>query len=321
MRVAIIDLGTNTCRLFLAEVEKAGDESAAPRVRVVEREATVVRLGKGVDEEKRLAPDAVERTLACLRTYAQRLPAFAPQRTLLIATSALRDAADGAEFLARVRAEIGLPSRVLSGVEEAGLSFAGGTVGLVGQVDDPLVLIDIGGGSTEFACGLPGSPPETVFSCDIGAVRLTERFIAHDPPLAEERAAVEEYAVEVINAALPDRWRRSVKLGIGVAGTFTTIVAAKLGFSVYDPQLVHGYLLTRADLEEAAQRFASLTSAERGRLPGLQAGREDVIVAGTLIAIAACRCFGLAAIRCSESDLLEGAARALAAGTLESLAP
>ncbi|MEZ5126235.1 MAG: Ppx/GppA family phosphatase [Thermoleophilia bacterium] len=311
MKVAIVDLGTNTCRLFLATV------AGASEVRAHVRQTTVVRLGEGVDEDRRLRPAAIERTRACLAGYAAELRRFSPERRLLIATSVLRDARDGAAFLAAVEREYGMPSRVLRGEEEAALAFRGGTAELAAtSASGKLVLIDIGGGSTEFAIGAPGGAPSFVRSLDVGAVRLTERFIRHDPPLPGELTALSDFVAGTIAGNVPAAVRNGVAAAVGVAGTYTTLVAHKLALTVYQPELVHGHVLTLADIEASLARFVGLTHAQRARLAGIQAGREDVIIAGAVIAREACRAFSLDAVRCSEADLLEGAALALAEGSL-----
>ena len=314
MRVAIVDLGTNTCRLFVAQVDDA--RGATPqRVVTLERVTTVVRLGQDVDSSRRLAPEAVTRTRACLEHYVARIRDFAPERRLLIATSVLRDAADGRAFLRDVRRDFGLASRVLAGQEEAELSFRGGTAGL-DPAAGPVVLVDIGGGSTEFAAGVPGGGPDVVRSFDIGVVRLTERFLRHDPPEPAELDALVGLVRGAIVDGVPNEVRDSARLMVGVAGTYTTLVAHKLHLRAYSSELVHGHVLSLADVDAAVTLFASLTNEERGRLTGIQPGREDVILAGTLIAREACLAFGLDAVRVSEADILEGAARALARGSL-----
>ncbi len=324
MKVAVVDLGTNTCRLFLAEV----DEVAA--VRPTARVTTVVRLGQGVDRTGRLHPDAVARTRACIAGYAPRLEAYGPARRLLVATSVLRDAADGREFLEALERDFALPWRVVSGEEEGALAFRGGTswlaapAGVPGAgsgggsdaVPDPLLLVDIGGGSTEFAIGLAGRAPAFVRSLDVGVVRLTERFFGADPPTTTEVAALSGHVAAAVARGVPADLRAAVGGAVGVAGTYTTLVAHKLGMREYDAQLVQGHVLTLADIEAAVALFARFTSAERGRLPGIQPGREDVILAGALIAREACAAFGLDAVCVSEADILEGAALALAEGAL-----
>ena len=309
MKVAIVDLGTNTCRLFLADVTDG-------RVAQAARVTTVVRLGQGVDETGRLHADAVARTHACLAGYAPRLEAYGPARRLLVATSVVRDALDGKQFLKAMRYEFGLPWRILSGEEEGTLAFRGGTSWLDDRAPDPLLLVDIGGGSTEFAVGSAGEPPAFVRSLDVGVVRLTERFFHADPPPAAEIAALAGHVAAAIEGGVPADLRAAVRGAVGVAGTYTTLVANKLGMTEYDARLVQGHVLSLADIDGAIARFAAMTSAERGRLPGIQPGREDVILAGALIAREACRAFGLDAVSVSEADLLEGAALALADGSL-----
>lgn len=321
MKVAIVDLGTNTCRLFLADV-------TAGRVEQAERLTTVVRLGQAVDSTGRLHEDAVERTHACLAGYAPRLEAYGPARRLLIATSVLRDARDGRQFLKAMRYEFALPWRVLSGEEEGALAFRGGTSWLRagagpatrpradGPPPGPLLLVDIGGGSTEFAVGFAGDTPAFVRSLDVGVVRLTERFFHSDPPPPAEIAALVGHVATAIAAGVPPDLRAAVRFSVGVAGTYTTLVATKLGMREYDARLVQGHTLTLDDIDAAIARFSGMSSVERGRLPGIQPGREDVILAGALIARAACAAFGLDSVRVSEADLLEGAALALAEGSL-----
>jgi exopolyphosphatase/guanosine-5'-triphosphate,3'-diphosphate pyrophosphatase len=309
MRVAVVDLGTNTCRLFLADVTHGAVQQDA-------RVTTVVRLGQGVDKTGRLHEDAVERTHACLGGYAPRIRDFGPERSLLIATSVLRDARDGRQFLKAMRYEFGLRWCILSGEEEGALAFRGGTSWLERPAPDPLLLVDIGGGSTEFAVGSAGERPAFVRSLDVGVVRLTERFFHADPPPAAETAALADHVAAAIEAGVPGEHRAAVRGAVGVAGTYTTLVANKLGMSVYDASLVQGHVLSRGDIEAAVGRFSAMTSAERGRLPGIQPGREDVILAGALIAREALGAFSLDAVSVSEADLLEGAALALADGSL-----
>jgi exopolyphosphatase/guanosine-5'-triphosphate,3'-diphosphate pyrophosphatase len=319
VKVAVVDLGTNTCRLFQARVEDG-------RVLQDARVTTVVRLGQGVDKTGQLHPDAVARTHACLAGYAPRVEAYGPARRLLVATSVLRDARDGRQFLRAVVAnDFGLPWRVLRGEEEAALAFRGGTSWLAGgggeaagrdPAPDPILLVDIGGGSTEFAIGTAGVPPAFVRSLDVGVVRLTERFFHADPPPPTEVAALAGCVAAAVEEAVPADLRSAVRGMVGVAGTYTTLVANKLGMTEYDAALVQGHVLSRADIDDAVTRFAALTSAERGRLPGIQPGREDVILAGALIAREACRAFGLDAVSVSEADILEGSALALADGSL-----
>jgi exopolyphosphatase/guanosine-5'-triphosphate,3'-diphosphate pyrophosphatase len=310
VRVAVVDLGTNTCRLLLTEVGAGGVVATAARL------TTVVRLGQGVDRDRRLEPSAVARTRACLAAYVPRLEAFYPARRLLVATSVLRDAADGRVFLGALLQDFALPSRVLAGEEEAALAFRGGATVLAGAASRPLVLTDIGGGSTEIAVGVAGARPDFVRSLDVGVVRLTERFLHHDPPLADELDRLVAFVAGAIADGVPATVRGAACGAVGVAGTYTTLVAHKLGLHEYRSEVVHGHVLTLADIDAAIAELAGLTNEQRGRLPGIEKGREDVILAGALIAREACRAFGLAEVCCSEADILEGAALALAEGSL-----
>ena len=180
-----------------------------------------------------------------------------------------------------------------------------------------MALVDIGGGSTEFCVGVPGRAPDFVRSLDIGAVRVTERFFLDDPPPRRRaRPGRRRSSREAIAAGVPPASRAAASRLIGVAGTYLTLAAHKLELRVYRRELVHGHDLTLADIDQAIALFAQLTSAERGLRPGIQKGREDVILAGAMIAAAACRAFGLASVTCSEADILEGSALALADGSL-----
>jgi len=327
MKLAAVDLGTNTCRLLLAEV---GDGAIVCRD---VRETAVVRLGQGVDRTGRLDGEAAARTRRRLADYAARVDAYGPDRRLLVATSVLRDAADGDAFLAAVERDLGLPYRVVGGEEEGRLAFRGATAWLDRASTAPpdlsaadVAVVDIGGGSTEFAVGDPGRPPRFVRSLDMGVVRVTERFFADDPPtIAQWRAAV-DFVDGLLKVGLPADVRAgatatagavAVALAValvGVAGTFTTLVAHELGLRVYDAALVHGRTLTVAQIDAAIDLFRALNSAERGQLAGIQKGREDVILAGALIARAVCRAFGVEAAVVSEDDILEGIALWLADG-------
>ena len=326
MKVAVIDLGTNSVRLLLAAVEDG-------RVHDAVRLTTVTRLGAGVDRRRRIDPAAAARTRSCLAGYAAQVADYAPAARLLVATSALRDAADGRAFLDDLESEFELPTTILSGEREAALSYAGALSGR--DAGEPpgagspsrrpdaghpalrpaTVVVDIGGGSLELAVGAPPeATPSFVCSLDVGVVRLTERFFAADPPDEAQWCAAEAFVEAALAAAVPAEVRAVVGRGIGLAGTFTTVVANKLALRTYDRALVHGHELTVADLDAALRASRWLTSAERGRLPGIQPGREDVILAGVLLAREVCGLFGLAAVRVSEADLLDGVALWLARG-------
>jgi len=306
VRVAVVDLGTNTCRLLLAEV---GAGRCGP-VRQELRSTRVVRLGRGVDEHRRLAPEAVERTRECLAGYAARIEEYGPQAHVLIATSALRDAADGEDFLERARIDFGLPWRILSGREEAATMFRGASCGVV-RPSGTLLAVDSGGGSTELVVGASAEPSFDT-SLDVGAVRLTERFFQHDPPTEGEWAAAVRHVRGLLRAGVPSEVRRGVDDVVGVAGTVATLVALKLGLRDYRPEVVDGQPLHLGEIERAITLFRVLTSGQRYHLPGMQPGREDVILGGALIAREVCLAFGAPGMVYSESDILEGAALACA---------
>jgi len=310
VRVAVIDLGTNTCRLLLAEVERGRVAATHQRL------TTVVRLGEGVDARKRLSAVAKTRTRRCLSEYVALIEAYAPQRRLLTATSALRDAADGLEFLSAVEAELAVPWRVVSGDREGRLTFRG-AIAAATELRGTVVVVDIGGGSTELCVGQAGvdaGEPTFLRSLDVGAVRLTERFFSHDPPRASEWRAAVDLTRRVLRQQFPLAVRETVCAGIGVAGTITTLVAHELGLREYRREAVDGRMLSLASIRASIARFRPLSSAQRGLLPGIQPGREDVILAGALIAREVCALFGLAGLRCTEADIIEGTALELAAG-------
>jgi exopolyphosphatase / guanosine-5'-triphosphate,3'-diphosphate pyrophosphatase len=308
MRLAVVDLGTNTCRLLLAEVA----DGAIRRTDL--RRTEVVRLGEGVDRNGRLSPAAVERTLRRLSEYATLIEGYAPERRLLIATSALRDAQDGTRFLELVERELALPWRLIGGQEEAALAFRGAVASLP-RLRGRLLVFDIGGGSTELAIGrtTAGAVPVPDFSrsLDIGAVRLTERFFASDPPTPGQWRQAADHTREALRQVIPEEMR-VVDRGIGVAGTITTLVANRLGLREYRTDLVHGLDLNLDTIEAQVRSFRALTSSERALQPGVEPGREDVILAGALIAREVCRLFGLSGVLSSEADIIEGAALALA---------
>jgi len=304
VKVAVVDLGTNTCRLLLADVVDGRLAS------VTARETEVVRLGQGVDGRGRLAPAAVDRTLACLARYTAAAAAYRPERSLLFATSALRDAADGEDFLRRAETLYGWPWEVIEGDLEGRLAFSGAVAGLARPVTERLLVVDIGGGSTELIVG-DGTTGEAaaVRSVDIGAVRLTERCFADDPPTEAQWAAASALVASALAAASAEvvAAAGAPAVGIGVAGTFTTLVACVLELREWRRELVDGHELSREAMLGAIAYFRQLTSAQRAELPGIRRGREDVIPAGALIAAEACRAFGLDALRVSTSGILEGA--------------
>lgn len=301
MRVGVIDIGTNTVRLLVADV-------SGEAVTDVERSITFARLGEGVDRDRVLADAPIARTLDAIATYAERWRAHGCEVTRAIATSAVRDAANRDAFVARARAEAGVVVEVISGDEEAALSFAGATVGFPAG---PVTVLDIGGGSTEIVHGMHGHVTAAT-SLDIGAVRLTERHITHDPPTDAEIAAVRADARTAI-ATAPRAPEGSAF--VGLAGTITTLTVLALGLPAYDRARVHH---ARLSLEQVGAQFARLrvmTSSERATLPSMP-GREDVILAGAIIFEEVMKISGFEVCTVSESDILDGTA--IRAGAQES---
>ena len=281
MRVATIDIGTNSVLLLVAERR---DGAVVP---VIER-ATITRLGRGVDRTRAFDPAAVEATLACLGEYAEEIRRAGAERVDVVGTSAMRDARGGEDFRDRAAALLGVSPRVISGDEEAALTFAGALSGL--EIEGPALVFDLGGGSTELIRGVVRAGSATLasaLSIDVGSVRLTERCLASDPPLPEEIAAVRRTTRALLDAALVTL----VTLGapepaaqlVGVAGTVTTLAAYALGVAPYDPTRVHGARITAEIIARSARELAALTLAQRRAIPTIEPKRADVIVAGAVI--------------------------------------
>jgi len=290
---AAIDCGTNMSRLLISG---PGGE--------VDRRLEFTRLGEGVDETGRLTSEAMRRTAEVLASYRNLMESHGVTRFRAIATSAARDAANVHEFQLLASAALGQRIDVIDGSEEAGLSFAGATAGRPEAQE--MLVVDIGGGSTEMAFGRPGSDPLAI-SMDIGAVRVTERFLTSDPPSAEELSQ----AVSVVRLHLQEaRMLHPELLGaralIGVAGTFTTMAAVEIGLVEYDRERVHGFRLDRAAAEDVFRTLATEPLADRRHNPGLAPERADIIVGGCVIAVGIMREFDLGGCEVSERDLLDG---------------
>jgi len=294
-RVAAVDLGTNSTRLLVADVD--GD-----RLEEVTRRLTITRLGEGVDERRRLLPVPIARVRNCLAEYRRELEALAAERTLCIATSSARDADNGEAFLGEIEWSYGFTTRLLTGTEEAAMMIRGVTAGRP-PLDDVLV-VDIGGGSTELVVAAEG---EVAFatSLDIGCVRVTERFLSSDPPSRPELAAASGY----VRSLLP---RLEAGSAIGVAGTVTTLATLDLGDAEYDADRTHGHRLSLASVEELLERLAAMTTEERVAGLGIEPGRASVIVAGVIVLREMLTIYGLSEIEVSERDVLHGAAFAAA---------
>jgi len=291
-RVAAVDLGTNSTRLLVADVD-------GERLEEVERLLTITRLGEGVDERRRLLPVPIARVRNTLADYRRELEGLGATRTLAIGTSAIRDAENGEAFLGEIEWSYGFTTRLLDGREEAAMMLRGVAAGRAGTLEDAL-LVDIGGGSTELVISADGKPAESV-SLDVGCVRLTERFLASDPPTPEELAA----AATHVRTVLPVRPARSA---IGVAGTVTTLATLDLGLDEYDPERTHGHQIPRDTVDRQLDRLAGMTLEERLRVPGIEPGRAPVIVAGLVILREILDAFDLDEVEVSERDILHGAA-------------
>ncbi|MBI5105023.1 MAG: Ppx/GppA family phosphatase [Solirubrobacterales bacterium] len=301
MRVGVVDIGTNSTRLLIADVGDGGQ--------VVERDrrSTVTRLGQGVDRTAELAPEAVARVMATLESYRSAMDADGVEATTAVLTSAVRDARNGEAFLREVRERFGLEAATLSGAEEARMTFLGATSGRP-PGDGPVVVIDIGGGSTELVVGVPGGAVEAFASTQVGVVRQSERHVFHDPPEPEELQALAHEAREVLATALPEGVPESVRAGIAVAGTATSCAAMVQELEPYDPARVHGFRLLRAECERLLARLAAMPLERRRRVPGLHPDRAPTIVAGVVVLLEVLRRFDLQEVEVSEHDILRGAA-------------
>jgi exopolyphosphatase / guanosine-5'-triphosphate,3'-diphosphate pyrophosphatase len=305
MRVAVVDIGTNSTRLLIADVN---DE----RVTEIERRTTVTRLGQGVDHSGTLHPEAIERVYAALDTYKKLIDDNNVDATTGVLTSAVRDARNGAAFTATVNDRYAIDARTITGDEEARLTYLGATSDRTAATDaigntQARVVIDVGGGSTELVVG-HGATVDFHASTQAGVVRQTERFIRSDPPRPEELQLLQAEAEEIFTQAVPETTRARVSKGIAVAGTATSCAAILQELDPYDPARVHGFRLLRAQTEMLLARLAGMTLAQRRRVTGLHPDRAPAIVAGVILLIEAMRTFDLAEVEVSEHDILRGAA-------------
>ena len=300
-RVAVIDLGTNTTRLLVARVRDGA-------VEVVDRREAITRLGEGVDRHGRLDDAAVARVCEALAAYREGIDGARVDATVTLATSAVRDAANGEDLLALLRERFGLEARTITGEEEARLTFLGATNRRAPAGGERALVVDVGGGSTELVVGEPGAEPSFSVSTRAGSVRQTERHLRSDPPAPEELAALAEEVRSILEGEVPAERRRSVGAGIAVAGTATSLAAIDRDVEPYDAAKVDGHVLERGACEELLARLAALPLADRREVRGLHPDRAPTIVAGAVIVVEAMRAFALEAVEVSESDLLDGAA-------------
>jgi exopolyphosphatase/guanosine-5'-triphosphate,3'-diphosphate pyrophosphatase len=305
VRYGAVDIGTNSTRLLIADVDTTGAE---PVLHPRERRMVITRLGQGVDATHHLHPDAIRRTVGVLAEYRRSLDAHGVERVRATATSAARDADNRDDFFRAAKEALGVEPELLAGTEEARTSFLGATSGL--DAPAPYLVVDIGGGSTEFVLGR--EEPERLISIDIGCVRITEQFLGSDPPQPEELSA----AVSAVRDHLADVERavpkaRDAATLIGLAGTITTVAAIELGG--YDPERTHHFRLTRAAVEDVFRTLATETAEQRRHNPGLDPGRVDVIVGGTAILVTLMRVLEFDEMLVSEADILDGLVRSLVA--------
>ncbi|MEU9874518.1 Ppx/GppA phosphatase family protein [Actinomadura sp. NPDC048021] len=314
-RVAAIDCGTNSVRLLIADIEAGGgDGEAGATLTDVERRMEIVRLGEGVDQTGRLSPAALERTFTAMRGYAELIErhgdGHGPVKTRVVATSATRDAANRADFVSGVVDIFGVVPEVISGDEEAALSFTGATRELAKlRPARPYLVVDIGGGSTEIVLG--SSSADAARSIDIGCVRMTERHLKDDPPSPEQisnAAADIDTALAAVRETVPVDEARTL---VGLAGSVTTVAGIALDLPSYEPARIHLARITAGQVHEVTRRLLHATRAERAEFGVMHPGRVDVIGAGALILDRIMREYGFGAVVVSEHDILDGIAWSL----------
>ncbi|MDQ7908707.1 Ppx/GppA phosphatase family protein [Phytohabitans sp. ZYX-F-186] len=298
-RVAAIDCGTNSIRLLVADI----DETLSDVVRRME----IVRLGQGVDRTGRLALEAIERTRVALASYAAQIHALGATQVRMCATSATRDAANAADFRAMVVDTLGVEPEVVTGDEEARLSFTGAVRGLTAE--PPYLVVDIGGGSTEFVVG--GSTVEGAISVDIGCVRMTERHLHSDPPTAAEVAAATDDITATVDRALSAVPGREARTLVGLAGSVTTVAAIALDLPGYDPGRIHHAVVSYDEVAKVTGDLLAMPTARRLEIPVMHPGRADVIGAGALVLRVIMERAAMPAVVASEHDILDGIAWSL----------
>jgi exopolyphosphatase / guanosine-5'-triphosphate,3'-diphosphate pyrophosphatase len=306
-RVAAVDCGTNSLRLLVADVDPG-----RAQVTDIARRMEIVRLGQGVDSTGRLAPEALARTTGVLRDYAAVIAASGAHAVRMVATSATRDAANADEFTRRVTEVLGVTPEVLTGREEALLSFTGATAELGAHDGGPFLVADIGGGSTEFVLGCAADGAPQAISVNIGCVRMTERHLHGDPPAREQVAAAAadiDAALDAVRDAVPVRQARTL---VGLAGSVTTVAGIALGLPAYDADRIHHARVSSADVHEVTRSLLARTRAERAAIGVMHPGRVDVIGGGALVLDRIMERFGFTEVLVSEHDILDGIAWSLA---------
>jgi exopolyphosphatase/guanosine-5'-triphosphate,3'-diphosphate pyrophosphatase len=296
-RLAAIDCGTNSVRLLVADVDTGVPTEVVRRMEIV-------RLGRGVDRTGRLAPEAIEATRVALADYAAQIRDLGVARTRMVATSATRDAANADEFRSMVERTLGVTPEVVSGEEEAHLSFDGAVRGLPADLPAPYLVVDIGGGSTEFVLGT--AEPESAVSVDIGCVRMTERHLVSDPPSAEQIAAAKSDIAAAVERALGVVPGRRARTLVGLAGSVTTVTGLALGLDRYRPEVIHHARISYDQVATVTADLLGMTKEQRLALPVMHPGRADVIGAGALVLRVVMERVGIDGVVASEHDILDG---------------
>jgi exopolyphosphatase/guanosine-5'-triphosphate,3'-diphosphate pyrophosphatase len=304
VRTAVVDIGSNSTRLLIADLD-GGHVTAE-----LERRSTVTKLGTGVDADGRLRDDAMQRTFKTLAEYHSEIERRKCDTRVAVLTSAVRDSANGAQFADEVRRRYGLEPHVLTGDQEAQLTFLGATSERDPDDLSPTLVFDIGGGSTEMVIGA-GREVTFHVSTQAGVVRQTERHLHTDPPTEAEQHQLSEDVREILAEAVPAGRRDAVGHAIAVAGTATSLAAIAQDLEPYDPERVHGYVVTADECARILARLARLPLAQRREVAGLHPDRAPTIVAGALIFEQVMELFGLQRIEISEHDILRGAALGL----------
>ena len=299
-RVAVVDLGSNTTRLLIADVRDRA-------VTELDRRTEITGLGSGVDQSGRLSDDAVARVEEALAAYREAIDAAEVDRTVALATSAVRDASNGEDFRARLRKRFSFDVSAISGEEEARKTFLGATSRRAVDAG-PVTVIDVGGGSTELVIGVAGAEPTFIVSTQAGSVRQTDRHLQEDPPGDDALAGLSREVAQIVADAVPVALRGSVRAGIAVAGTATSLAAIEQELDPYDPDRVEGYPLDVEKCERMLAMLATLPLEERREVTGLEPERAPTIVAGVAILVEAMRAFELESLVVSEADILHGAA-------------
>lgn len=305
MRVAAIDCGTNSIRLLIADVSHLGQQLID-----ITRKMEIVRLGEGVDRTGEFTEAALERTFKALDSYSDLISKSHVEKVAMVATSATRDARNRDVFITGVEARLGVKPRVISGEEEASLSFDGATRSLRGSYSSPFLVIDLGGGSTELVIGDVGVGAS--FSMNIGCVRLTERHLHTDPPSQQQVAGLQTDVKEALALARRRVDWQAAKTMVGVAGTVTTVAAMYLKLNQYDPKLLHGAVIPSIGVSEVANELARMSRSQISKLAFMHPGRVDVITAGALALAQIVTTIGISDLVASELDILDGIAWAVA---------